>query len=677
MLKSRWRTVKRLMAVTLVLLLTFNPLWSPAAFAARKQRSNKAAPSSKLAGKVAEAAPPPVIQELSTDLDDYQPQVTIVSPSANQVLDDTTVAVKLQVKDLPIFKDKSLELGPHIHVFLDNRPYQAVYDLSQPLVFEDLQPGTHTIRAFASRPWHESFKNEGAYAQTTFHVFTKTQENSPDPNQPLLTYSRPQGSYGAEPIMLDFYLTNAPLHLVAQESQEDDIPDWRIRVTVNGESFVVDRWQPIYLKGFQPGKNWVQLEYLDEQGNPVPNVFNNTARVITYEPCGKDTLSRLVRGDLTSTAARGIVDPNYTPAPEPTPEPAPEPSPAIEPTPEPSPAPSVVPIPAPAISPAPDVMVMPTPPVVEPSVVEPSPTPEAPQFEPSPTPPAQSVPEIEAPSEAPTPVPVQPGPKKPGFFNRFRPAKPSPAPFVPEPIAPEPAVSPSPEVPESPGSITPAEPPSEPQPELAEPSSETTPETGPTIAPPVTEPKPVTPTKPGFFNRFRPDKRPTVPLPSPTPVPTLLPSEPSETVEPAVKPIEPAAKLTPEPGPAQPTAEPFPAPSPALSPTQAIDQPERTPVPTELSAPAVETAPIAPLPTAAPAVQPSPTQKPGLSLPNQQDLRKLFSRFRGPTPQPPEPVPESTGDPIDVSPESPIELPQSPPSERSEPIAAPEPVKSA
>jgi hypothetical protein len=203
-------------------------------------------------------------------------------------------------------------MGPHLHVILDNQPYIAVYDLSKPLELPDLSPGTHTLRVFASRPWHESFKNEGAYAQTTFHVFTKTEDNNPDSNQPLLTYSRPKGSYGAEPILLDFYLTNAPLHLVAQENSKDDIADWRIRCTINGNSFVLDRWQAIYLKGFKPGENWVQLEFLDEKGNSVKNVFNNTARLITYEPKGKDTLSKLVRSEITAVEARGIVDPNYT-----------------------------------------------------------------------------------------------------------------------------------------------------------------------------------------------------------------------------------------------------------------------------------------------------------------------------------------------------------------------------
>jgi hypothetical protein len=275
----------------------------------------------KVAGQLSEVAPPVVLQQLSQSLETYQPQVTILSPSADQTLQDTKVSVQFQVQDLPIFKDPDLGLGPHLQVILDNQADQAVYDISQPLVLEDLSPGTHTLRVFASRPWDESFKNEGAYAQTTFHIFTKTTDNNPDPTQPLLTYNEPTGSYGAEPILLDFYLTNAPLHLVAQENPDDEIADWRIRATVNGESFILDRWQSIYLKGFQPGKNWVKLEFIDEQGNPLKNVFNETVRLITYEPKGKDTLSQLVRGEISAVAARGIVEQNYKLEPTPTPSP--------------------------------------------------------------------------------------------------------------------------------------------------------------------------------------------------------------------------------------------------------------------------------------------------------------------------------------------------------------------
>ncbi|MBE9214459.1 hypothetical protein IQ247_17595 [Plectonema cf. radiosum LEGE 06105] len=265
----------------------------------------------QLSRKISEVAPPEIIQELRQTLEVYQPQVKILNPQPEEVLQEDKLQVSLQVKDLPIFKNVKYGLGSHLKVILDNQPELEVYDLSQPLELVDLSPGTHTLRVFASRPWHESFKNEGAYAQTKFHVFTKSDDNNPDSNLPILTYNHPQGSYGAEPILLDFYLTNAPLHLLAKDNPDSAIADWRIRCTINGESFIIDRWQSLYLKGFNPGKNWVKLEFIDNQGNPVKNVFNSTVRVINYESKGKDTLAKIVRGELVSEDLRGIVDANY------------------------------------------------------------------------------------------------------------------------------------------------------------------------------------------------------------------------------------------------------------------------------------------------------------------------------------------------------------------------------
>ncbi|MGK7931634.1 MAG: hypothetical protein AB4041_09395 [Microcystaceae cyanobacterium] len=261
--------------------------------------------------KLAEVTPPSAIRQLSQSLDQYQPQVRILSPQPNQLLSDKTVQVSLDVQDYPIFKDETFGLGPHLHLIVDNQPYMAIYDVSEPITLENLAPGSHTIRVFASRPWHESFKNEGAYAQTTFHIFTQTEDNTPDPDLPLLTYSRPKGTYGAEPILLDFYLTNAPLHIYSpEEGDMNPTANWRIRVTINGESFLLDRWQSVYLKGLEKGENWVKLEFLDEQGNPVNNAFNNTARLITYNPNGDDTLSQLVRGELSPDIAYSIVNQN-------------------------------------------------------------------------------------------------------------------------------------------------------------------------------------------------------------------------------------------------------------------------------------------------------------------------------------------------------------------------------
>ncbi len=267
--------------------------------------------NAQLSRKISEVAPPEVIQELRQSLDVYQPQVKILNPQPDEVLESNKLKVSLQVKDLPIFKDARYELGSHLEVILDNQPQLEIYDLNQPLELSDLSPGTHTLRVFASRAWHESFKNEGAYAQTTFHVFTRSDDNDPDENLPILTYNSPEGSYGAEPILLDFYLTNAPLHILAKDNPDNPIADWRIRCTINGENFIIDRWQSLYLKGFNLGQNWVKLEFLDNQGNPVKNVYNSTVKAINYEPKGKDTLAKIVRGEITAEDLRGIVDSNY------------------------------------------------------------------------------------------------------------------------------------------------------------------------------------------------------------------------------------------------------------------------------------------------------------------------------------------------------------------------------
>ncbi|PSB43773.1 hypothetical protein C7B80_22925 [Cyanosarcina cf. burmensis CCALA 770] len=583
----------------------------------------------QLAGNITEVAPPEAILQLRQALEFRQPQVKILSPQPDEVLQDDTVSARFQVQDLPIFQNSDLGLGPHLHVILDNQPYEAVYDVQKPFVLSNLSPGTHTLRVFASRPWHESFKNEGAYAQTTFHVFTKTDDNNPNSSQPLLTYSRPKGSYGAEPILLDFYLTNAPLHLAAQADPQDEVPDWRIRCTINGKSFIIDRWEPIYLSGFNKGKNWVQLEFLDEQGNPVKNVFNNTVRVISYDPNSQDTLSKLVRGELSAAAARSIVDPDYTGIEE---------TPAPVPTPVPTPTPTTTPIP-PAVKAKPQ-------PEEEKSL-----QPEETEIE---------TPEIETKEPAPTPPAKVEEPK--GFFNRFR--RPSAA-----------TPSPTPEVEETPAlEITP---PVQPQPESPEVEPDVVPEEQTEAAPKsLEEEKPK-----GFFNRFRRPPAATPPTPEvETPAPELTTPEETEPL-PEIAPEVPAVEITPPVAPTSVTPSEVPAveitppvvptpvtpetpntqvpsqkfggyfnrfrrpptatPSPTLpkveeSPTQKLNPPEEETT-TQETAPEI-TKPVEPIPITPEPTTPEPTtpETPNTQIPIGKKFEGYFNRFRRPqvTPSP-------------------------------------------
>jgi Family of unknown function (DUF6130) len=250
---------------------------------------------------LSETAPPPVIAQLATAASG-SPQIAVVSPHPDEVVSTNNVLVYLQVQGVPVFKNAALGLGPHVHVLLDRAPYQSVYDLAQPLTLTNLTPGTHTLQVLMAKPWHESWKNPGAFAQVTFHVFAKSAENSQS-IAPTLVYNEPDATYGAEPFLLDFYLANAPSH---RDARQQLVNDWRVRTTINDQSFEVDQMSPFYLKGLKPGANLVKLEYLNAQGQSLDSVL----RVVNYQPQGTDTLSRLLRNELVLTDALALFDPN-------------------------------------------------------------------------------------------------------------------------------------------------------------------------------------------------------------------------------------------------------------------------------------------------------------------------------------------------------------------------------
>lgn len=251
------------------------------------------------------------------DQDEAQPILRIVSPAKDAVINAANVAVRLHLTgDLRGYqphKDPATGTGNHIHVILDNEPYEAYYDLDQPFELRNLTEGKHTLRVFASRPWHESYKNDGAFQLVSFTVKgggdagkptttnsgqTMANNNSAattaregkdmpaskagdvDRAKPLLTYSRPKGEYKdaeADPIMIDFWLANAKL--------KGDGGEYRVRYIVDDdEPRFVDKWEPIWLSGWLAGKHTVRIELLDKNDMPVDNGgYNTTTREITVK----------------------------------------------------------------------------------------------------------------------------------------------------------------------------------------------------------------------------------------------------------------------------------------------------------------------------------------------------------------------------------------------------------
>lgn len=253
------------------------------------------------------------------EMEEAAPVLKIVEPAEGSTVDGSTVKVRLDLGgDLKGYEPHKNPdgTGNHIHVILDNEPYEAYYELGQPFELRNVSEGQHTLRVFASRPWHESYKNEGSFQMVTFNVRgggdpskptttnagqrmadNRASEASPAPaaegkdfgakskgdatvdrSKPLLTYSRPKGEYKgveADPIMIDFWLTNARL--------EEDGGEHRVRYSVDGgEPQYIKKWQPVWLKGWTEGKHKVKLELVDRSGNVVQNgSYNTTEREIT------------------------------------------------------------------------------------------------------------------------------------------------------------------------------------------------------------------------------------------------------------------------------------------------------------------------------------------------------------------------------------------------------------
>ena len=293
------------------------------------------------------AQPSPAVQALSVaerpqkikdqsaqrgEQDAAAPALTIVEPKEGAAVNGSTVKVSLKIagdlKGYQPHKDPATGMGNHIHVILDNQPYEAYYELGQPFELRNVSEGAHTIRVFASRPWHESYKNDGSFQMVSFTVkgggdasrptttnggqkmADNANTNAAKPaaspgaspsaspaaatgegkdmqpstagaverSKPLLTYSRPKGEYkgaDADAIMIDFWLSNAKL--------QGDGGDYRVRYSVDGgEAKYLDKWEPVWLTGWAAGKHTVKLELVDKAGNVVDNGgYNSTSRDIT------------------------------------------------------------------------------------------------------------------------------------------------------------------------------------------------------------------------------------------------------------------------------------------------------------------------------------------------------------------------------------------------------------
>jgi hypothetical protein len=307
------------------------------------------------------ATPPQVLSEVDRpqkikdmmagrgEQDEAKPTLRFVEPREGSTVAGSTVKVRLalsgDLKGYQPHKDPATGMGNHIHVILDNSPYEAYYNLGEPFELRNVTEGKHTLRVFASRPWHESYKNDGNFQLVSFTVkgggdatkptTTSTGQtmadnknanatrnantantnaantNAPKPNAGAANANTANTNATAAPEGKDMPPSQAgdvdrtkPLLTYSRPKGEykgadadaimidfwlsnaklqGDGGDYRVRYSVDGgEAKFIDKWSPIWLTGWTAGTHKVKLELVDKSGNVVDNGgYNSTERTIT------------------------------------------------------------------------------------------------------------------------------------------------------------------------------------------------------------------------------------------------------------------------------------------------------------------------------------------------------------------------------------------------------------
>lgn len=232
-------------------------------------------------GALQEVAPPPLVPQLKARLDRRDPQVSILAPADGALLPAGPWTLELQVQDWPLADAGRLGLGPHLVVQLDGAPPLRISDATAAshVAMPPLTPGSHRLTVYAARPWGEVVKSPGASRQIRLDRVAANPQQVPGPGSPQLLAALASPGASKEPVLIDWLLLDAPLqHL------RDDDGRWRLRVSVNGDSFLVDRQTPLWLQGFHGGSNAVQLELLDGRGEPLNPPFNSLVEEVVIQP---------------------------------------------------------------------------------------------------------------------------------------------------------------------------------------------------------------------------------------------------------------------------------------------------------------------------------------------------------------------------------------------------------
>ena len=321
------RLLRQGMALLLGLALLIGQVSPSLAAPWSKQRSQASGPSGS-ESVLQEVAPPGAAQQLSDQLRGRQPQLSVISPKPGSEIATGEWTLQLQLEDWPVLESSELGPGPHVVVQLDQQEPLRIFESNAKGVISvampPLMPGSHHLSAFAALPWGEAAAGKNARIQWQLYRGLATPEALPDLQAPQLVAVAPQQLSAGAAVPINWFLFNAPLqHL------RDGDEQWRLRLSLDGSSVVLDRAQSLWLKPLKAGEHFLKLELLDGDGNPLQPAFNSLVQELNV-PVSRAGAPAMFSSRLNADQLAELSDPNYEPTPEVEPEPELEPEPEPE-----------------------------------------------------------------------------------------------------------------------------------------------------------------------------------------------------------------------------------------------------------------------------------------------------------------------------------------------------------
>ena len=246
-----------------------------------------------------EVAPPGGVQELRRSLDKHRPKLRLLSPDDGAVVEADPLTLELEISDWPLHHDSAMGFGPHVVLQIDDQPPQRLSESDDGLIrisLAELNPGSHRFSAWAAYPWGEAVTAPGAAITWQLHRWQALAGTQPGQDAPWLVPIVPTSWRSGQPLLLNWLIWNAPLQNLRDGDQR-----WKLRLSLDGNSVLVDQQEAIWLKGPSHADGvTVQMELLDGLGEPLSPVFNNRVIHIDGRSAGRAawTKSHLVDEEL-------------------------------------------------------------------------------------------------------------------------------------------------------------------------------------------------------------------------------------------------------------------------------------------------------------------------------------------------------------------------------------------